>query len=730
MFKYLYLSIMLFFGSAVFAANDAESVKSDSIEIKDRLGFHTNALGWLLMTPNIGVEYDIVHTDYKKISLLLHGRFNPATEQDMSSRYVYNVAGLKAEMRWYYRMRQRNEWEVDMVRSTKGLFNRLVAGKRLLTSRKNPRTYRAYYIGPYVGYDKFTLKYGSIGRQGTMFGAGVSFGYNIPLYIYNNGSGIDFELGASVGAVYLAYDKFGFNDEDHCYIDKGEHEGELFPYPVVSDLRMSLVYRMNPIRNQIKTYDSEILERDKMMYDLRMMYIDNYDNIYGLDEFPAGYNGKFAVAADVNADSEKYKRALKKYKDSIADNHKQIIAKLNREVKIKNDRIKEINRQIAEVAGDDSLYILDELRPAYNYIQMPNKLLSYGSDIMLSNDSATTIDDLDVKYLSELVSKYPYIQTETGVSESVEHRILGEHESLRQKLLNDNDTVSGILYFELLARAIPNVNIYSVKAHNDAYLFGKEVEQEKEDCLIRRVYLFQKEGEDKPTAAPLKFLENMDTIYVKKDTTATEVISSLNEEIEARNLVKIANAEKVYNIKLGKQKKVVEVEKMSKADKKRLKAEEKARKKALAEAEKQMKAEEKARKKAEAKAAKENKESFDVPAVVPATEQPTEQATEEQPTEQQATEEQPAEEQATEEQPAEEQTTEEQPTEEQATEEQATEEQSAEEQATEEQPAEEQPTEEQQLAEEQPTEEQPAEQPAEETEINENSTESEETNKE
>ena len=715
MFKYLYLSIMLFFGSAVFAANDAESVKSDSIEIKDRLGFHTNALGWLLMTPNIGVEYDIVHTDYKKVSLLLHGRFNPATEQDMSSRYVYNVAGLKAEMRWYYRMRQRNEWEVDMVRSTKGLFNRLVAGKRLLTSRKNPRTYRAYYIGPYVGYDKFTLKYGSIGRQGTMFGAGVSFGYNIPLYIYNNGSGIDFELGASVGAVYLAYDKFGFNDEDHCYIDKGEHEGELFPYPVVSDLRMSLVYRMNPIRNQIKTYDSEILERDKMMYDLRMMYIDNYDNIYGLDEFPAGYNGKFAVAADVNADSEKYKRALKKYKDSIADNHKQIIAKLNREVKIKNDRIKEINRQIAEVAGDDSLYILDELRPAYNYIQMPNKLLSYGSDIMLSNDSATTIDDLDVKYLSELVSKYPYIQTETGVSESVEHRILGEHESLRQKLLNDNDTVSGILYFELLARAIPNVNIYSVKAHNDAYLFGKEVEQEKEDCLIRRVYLFQKEGEDKPTAAPLKFLENMDTIYVKKDTTATEVISSLNEEIEARNLVKIANAEKVYNIKLGKQKKVVEVEKMSKADKKRLKAEEKARKKA------------------EAKAAKENKESFDVPAVVSATEQPTEQpteqATEEQPTEEQATEQQPAEEQPTEEQATEEQATEEQPTEEQPAEEQPAEEQATEEQATEEQPAEEQATEEQ-ATEEQATEEQPAEQPAEETEINENSTESEETNKE
>ena len=715
MFKYLYLSIMLFFGSAVFAANDAESVKSDSIEIKDRLGFHTNALGWLLMTPNIGVEYDIVHTDYKKVSLLLHGRFNPATEQDMSSRYVYNVAGLKAEMRWYYRMRQRNEWEVDMVRSTKGLFNRLVAGKRLLTSRKNPRTYRAYYIGPYVGYDKFTLKYGSIGRQGTMFGAGVSFGYNIPLYIYNNGSGIDFELGASVGAVYLAYDKFGFNDEDHCYIDKGEHEGELFPYPVVSDLLMSLVYRMNPIRNQIKTYDSEILERDKMMYDLRMMYIDNYDNIYGLDEFPAGYNGKFAVAADVNADSEKYKRALKKYKDSIADNHKQIIAKLNREVKIKNDRIKEINRQIAEVAGDDSLYILDELRPAYNYIQMPNKLLSYGSDIMLSNDSATTIDDLDVKYLSELVSKYPYIQTETGVSESVEHRILGEHESLRQKLLNDNDTVSGILYFELLARAIPNVNIYSVKAHNDAYLFGKEVEQEKEDCLIRRVYLFQKEGEDKPTAAPLKFLENMDTIYVKKDTTATEVISSLNEEIEARNLVKIANAEKVYNIKLGKQKKVVEVEKMSKADKKRLKAEEKARKKA------------------EAKAAKENKESFDVPAVVSATEQPTEQpteqATEEQPTEEQATEQQPAEEQPTEEQATEEQATEEQPTEEQPAEEQPAEEQATEEQATEEQPAEEQATEEQ-ATEEQATEEQPAEQPAEETEINENSTESEETNKE
>lgn len=592
---------MMFFGSALFAATETDSVKKDSFELKERIGFHTNTLGWLLMTPNLGFEYDIVRNDYKKVSLLLHARFNPATEQDMSSRYVYNVAGLKAEARWYYRMRQRDDWETDMVRSTKGFFNRLVAARRLLTSTKNPRTYRAYYIGPYVGYDKFTLKYNGLGRQGSMLGAGISFGYNVPLYIYDNGSGIDFELGASLGAVYLAYDKFAFNEEDHCYVDRGEHKGKLVPYPVISDLRMSLIYRMDPIRNQIKIYDNELMERDKRMYDLRMMYLDNYDNIFGPDTFPAGYNGKYAVASDINVDSEKYKRAIKKYKDSIADNHRQTVAKLNREIKIKNDKINKINSVIAEYANGDSLYMLEELRPAYNYVQMPGKLLSYGSDIMLPNDSAASIDELDIKFLSELVDRYPHIQTESGVSESVETRLLSEFESLRQKLVNDGDTVSGILYFELLARAIPNINLYSIKAHNDAYLWGKEPEQETEDCLVRRVYLFQKEGEEKTTAAPLKFLENMDTIYVKRETVPAMTITSLNEEIEARNLVKLANFENLFNVKIDGKNNTAEIEKKKKADKKRLKAEEKARKKALAEAEKQMKAEEKARKKNKAK---------------------------------------------------------------------------------------------------------------------------------
>lgn len=598
MLKYLYLSILLLLSSISFAAQSPEEVKSDTLKFKDRLGFHTNTLGWLLLTPNVGVEYDIVRSDYKKVSLLLHGRFNGASNQDFSSRYVYNIAGLKAELRWYFRMRERQPWEKDLISSTEGFFRRLFARRRLLTSRENPRRYRAYYVGPYAGYDKFTLKYNSLGRQGNMMNFGVSLGYTTPLYIYANGTGIDLELGASIGAMYLGYDKFGYNEEDHCYVDRGEHKGALVPYPVISDLRLSLVYRMDPIRNQIKVYDENILEHDLKMYELRMKYIDNYDNIFGPDELPEGYNGKFAVGSDVATDSEEYKRAVKKYKDSIAETHKQVIAKMNREVRNKNARIKEINAAIVLAAGEDTTLLLDELRPAYNYVEMPAKLLSYGSKDYLLNDSITSIDTLGVKFLSELISKHPEIEDRaTPVIASVEGRMLTDYHSIREAVLANGDSVGGISYFELLATTIPNINSYSIQSHNDAYLFGKVEETEQETVVTQRKLQVGEVVDGQATYATLTFLDRMDTIYVKKDTNNVVAIKSLNEEIEAHNLVKIANAEKLYNIQLGKKETKEKTTTLTKAERKRLKAEEKARKKALKEAEKQMKAEEKARKK-------------------------------------------------------------------------------------------------------------------------------------
>lgn len=582
MLKYSYLLIALLFCNPVVATSGSEEAKSDTLTLKERLGIHTNALGWLLLTPNVGIEYDLMRNDHRKVSFLFSGRFNWASSQDFNSRYVYNIAGARAEVRWYYRMRDRRDWEYDLVKSTKGFFNRLLERKRFLSSSSNPNTYRAYYIGPYISYDNLSLKLGSVGRQGNILSAGVSFGYTLPLYIYDNGTGIDLELGASVGGAYVAYDKFGYNDDDKCYIDKGEHKGELLPYPVVTDLRVSLVYRMEPIRSQIKNVNEKSLAYDSTMYNLRLKYVDNYDNIYGLDELPKGYKGKYRVEKSFVGDSAAYARAyakaVRKYKDSIADSHKDYIAKLNSEIKVKNANIKDLNSQIMAIAGVDSTKLLEELRPAYNYVEMPQKLLVHGSKLMLPNDSVGSVKEFKISFLDELINKYPAIEN-NGAITSVDSRLLDEYNSLRSILLNNKDSVSGISYFEFLTNAIPNINGFCIKPHNDAYVIG-ETQEESDGVITSRLIKF----EHSKGAIPLPFLETNDTIYLKPKKTASFGIKSLNEEIEARNLVKIAEIQKKYGVvlKFKKEKTDKKSNKESKAALKKAKAEAKAAKKAAA----------------------------------------------------------------------------------------------------------------------------------------------------
>ncbi|MBO5865907.1 MAG: DUF3575 domain-containing protein, partial [Bacteroidaceae bacterium] len=106
MLKYLYLSLAVLFCTPSFASVEAEEVDTAaSVTFKDRISIHTNTLGWVLMTPNIGLEYDLVHNKHKKISLLVSGKYNWQMNQKYDSRYLYNVAGARAELRWYFRTR-------------------------------------------------------------------------------------------------------------------------------------------------------------------------------------------------------------------------------------------------------------------------------------------------------------------------------------------------------------------------------------------------------------------------------------------------------------------------------------------------------------------------------------------------------------------------------------------------------------------------------------------------
>lgn len=228
---------------------------------KERLALKTNAVDWLLMTPNVGIEFDLNPSEQNKYTLSLSGKYNWDTSA--SSTYtpymVYNISEVRLEARRYYRTQQiqvagakDNKQSPIGHAAEKGLegIQHLFAVK----SKGFPKFWRAYYAGIFVNSLKYTYKYSRYGYQGEGFGAGVSWGMGMPLYQLSNGSAIDLEIGASIGAAHIKYDKFIRNREADAYevVDsKASHWTMLAPG--VSELRVAFVYRFASISKKYKT---------------------------------------------------------------------------------------------------------------------------------------------------------------------------------------------------------------------------------------------------------------------------------------------------------------------------------------------------------------------------------------------------------------------------------------------------------------------------------------------
>ena len=479
-------------------------VSSDSVSFVDRLAIHTNSIGWALLSPNVAVEYDLVQSEYKKISLLLSGRYNWNSTEKNASRYVYNILGLRAEGRWYFRTRKRLDWEKEMVSSADGWFTRMQMSSRFIKARKNPKLHRAYYVGPYVAYDDFSLKLGATGKQGTMIGAGVTVGYTAPLYLYDNGNSIDFEIGASVGVHYADYDKYGYNGEDKCYVYKGKKKG-VVPYPMLSDVRLSLVYRFNPIKNQITTYDEQALDEEARIYRLCKLY-------------------EQANSPYVTSDT---------------------IFLLNREIVEENDFVAKVNRQILKCEEADSSMLLTELYPLYSYLQLPKNMLLKNDDVLLPNMEIDSVSQLGVQYLDGLVAKYSNMLKADGV-ETVESLIIKHYQSLREKFVINNDTVSGISYFDLLVKVVPGINEYCIKPHNEQCVL-MPVETAVADSVSVRNYFLGINDNGQAESLSLNFVEYSKLFYLN-DTIVQELNIVENERIKADNILKIRNAERMLGI--------------------------------------------------------------------------------------------------------------------------------------------------------------------------------------
>lgn len=713
MLKYLYLSLAVLLCTPSYASNGVEEVDTAaSVTFKDRISIHTNALGWALMTPNIGLEYDLVHNKHKRMSLLVSGKYNWQMNQKYDSRYLYNVAGARAELRWYFgtrkigdlgpepveaiakmgvyftegdrsfysedavptrtwkslvfngnskleeallnkecevepipskdtnetkayrivvprpgekpmsfdtesdeevesgkyrivsvanktflleKLSEIDNWERAKVRDTRGFFNKLLARRNMVTATQNPRTHRSYYVGPYAAYDKFSVKLGDTGYQGSAFGAGVAFGYTTPLYLYKNGNAIDLELGTALGIASVEYDEFGYNSEDKCYTE-GKEDSKILP--MIADLHLSLVYRFDPIKNQGYSVDYEKLLKERFNYALRRDYLNKTRHLV------------------------------------IPDSLKRAYTEFNREVFAYNKKIREYNRAILKHEDADSADLLIEKAQLFDYAQVPTKLLDLGSDKLLSYKDIKSIDELGIAFLTKLsrtykpLDNFARLYNTPGVT-LVDTLMLKNYASM----FSQEDSVSlpsaKKSYYEYLLNVVSAINQQAVATHN-SQIFTQNDKGNKGSANSGVLSVPQFIANKKGSAGFI--MKGVREFSIK---SMPDFSLSMNDDVQARNLGKAGTIKRKYgiNVDLGQNEPVA-----SEEDDKAQKEDDKAAKRAEKEAAKAAKKAAKAKAKADKKAAKEAKDNLGQPAE-PATdaaatdEQKDEQATDDTATE-------------------------------------------------------------------------------------------------
>lgn len=213
--------------------------------------FHTNWVDWVMMTPNMSVEIDLSNRPSSHYSLLFTGKWNPA--KNTNHRWSYNVSSIKGELRKYWRTGNVEKVSLPVIERDTTLWSPLskwsyfrrkhISGRYLV----HPRFWRAYYVGLYGAYNKFSIYLHGDGKQGDSYSFGLSTGWSIPLYKHLDGSGWDLDIGASAGLMMTAYDQYRRESDKNVLT----HKKDRFIHPMVQDIHFSLVYRLRSIDKKV-----------------------------------------------------------------------------------------------------------------------------------------------------------------------------------------------------------------------------------------------------------------------------------------------------------------------------------------------------------------------------------------------------------------------------------------------------------------------------------------------
>lgn len=278
----------------------------DTLSTSERISLRTNAVDWLLLVPNIGVEYDVKNLNWNRWTVGMNLRFRPASTHTFKPGIVYNVAEARLEVRNYYRIRP---FDGHNIVRQKHIWNRLLSPRR--PESRHPTT--TYYRGVFVAYNNYSIKFGDEGKQGNAIIGGVMWGMVKPLYEFPSGNSLDLEMGIGVGAAFANYDTYTHDRMDDCYPLTG-HKSTIMP--VINDLHVGFVYRFGKY---------PVTKKYRWRYDVDLKYQDMVDSVIAARKMERNHQA-FMDSLDATA----RKMFWEKY-DSIAPHNKA-----------KNDSIRQV----------------------------------------------------------------------------------------------------------------------------------------------------------------------------------------------------------------------------------------------------------------------------------------------------------------------------------------------------------------------------------------------------
>ena len=238
----------------------------DTLKWNERISLHTNAVDWALLIPNIGVEYDIRSTNWNRWAVGMSAKTKWRTNSRFKQRLFYNVSEVRFEFRNYWRTRQIDGREVTKHTS---FIDKLFSCRRTVV--KHPHT--TYYRGVYASAGDYSFLVDRRGRQGKFVSGGVTYGAMYPMYVFKSGNSLDLDLGISVGLVATNMEKFRLVDD--CYERTQPGKWKVVPFPMPTEARVGLVYRLGKY---------PINKKYRWRYDVDMRYRERYDSIrYALE---------------------------------------------------------------------------------------------------------------------------------------------------------------------------------------------------------------------------------------------------------------------------------------------------------------------------------------------------------------------------------------------------------------------------------------------------------------